>query len=216
MGSLLLAGCKLPSLEDMQFQPEPMDADRILIGQVQGKGDASPMLGQEVAIEGVVVRSLMGDDDDFAQEVGITLGEGNRGRVVGWFVQDEGDGDPATSDALFVQDDAYNTSINMPNNSEYTMRLGSRVRTGDRVKVRGEVVELPREDTADQPRSSGHPVGRGDPAGTVTAISASVVTLLEPRDRKGAPEPAWAAASQADDEAVEGMRLEAMQPAPEE
>lgn len=208
---LLSSGCRLP---DLQEPSEPMDADRVAIGQVQGRGEASPMPGQDVAIEGVVVRSLMGDADDFAQEVGMTLGEGNRGKVVGWFVQDEGDGDAATSDALFVMDQGYDTSINMPYEGDYSMRLGSRVRTGDRIKVRGTVAELPQDTVADQPRSSGHRVGRGDPAGTVTTILAKSITLLGPSDRMQAVVPEWVAAGRMDEEAVEGMRLQAPGDAP--
>lgn len=203
--AMLSGGCQLPSLEGVQ---EPMDADRVLIGKVQGSGEASPMLGQEVAIEGVVVRSLAGDADDFAQEVGETLGAGNRGKVVGWFVQDEGDGDAATSDALFVMDQGYDTRINMPYEGNYTMRMGSYVRSGDRVKVRGVVAELPQETAADQPRSSGHRVGRGDPASTVTAILAGSITLLGPGDRKQAIALETVSLESAGEEAVESMRLQ--------
>ena len=203
--AMLSGGCQLPSSEDMH---EPGDDDHVAIGRVQGSGGVSPMQGQEVAIEGIVVRSLMGDGDDLAQAVGETLGEGNRGKVVGWFVQGEGDGDAVTSDALFVQDDAYNTSIGMPDNIEYTMRVGSLVRTGDRVKVRGTVTELPQETAADLPRSSGHRVGRGDPAGTVTAILARSITLLGPSDRKQAIMLETVPLESADEEAVEGMRLQ--------
>lgn len=205
LSALLSGGCQLPSLEDVQ---EPMDDERVAIGRLQGRGGVSPMQGQEVAIEGIVVRSLAGDADDFAQEVGETLGEGNRGKVVGWFVQDEGDGDPATSDALFVMDQGYDTSINMPYEGDYTMRMGSRVRTGDRIKVRGTVAELPQETAADQPRSSGHRVGRGDPAGTVTAILAGSITLLGPSDRKQAITPETVPLESAGEEAMEGMRLQ--------
>ncbi len=214
LAGLMLAGCKLPSLEDGGYPPEPMDADRVPIGQVQGSGDVSPLLDRDVAIEGIVVRNLTGDADDFAQEVGVTLGEGNRGKVVGWFVQDAGDGDPATSDALFVLDQGYDTSLNLPAESEYALRLGSRVRSGDRVKVRGKVVELPRETAADQPHSSGRRVGRGDSAGTVTSIAARSITVLEPRDRKDAIEPEWVPHARADDEASEGMRLQPGRPVP--
>lgn len=206
--AILCAGCRLPSLDQMLDQSEPMDANRMLIGKVQGSGAASPMLKDEVIIEGVVLRSLMGDADDLAQEAGETLGEGNRGKVVGWFVQDEGDGDAATSDALFVMDQGYDTSINMPYEGDYSMRLGSRVRTGDRVQVRGVVAELLQEAAADQPRSSGHRVGRGDPAGTVTAVLAQSVTLLGPHDRKLAITPESVAMERAGDEAVEGMYLQ--------
>lgn len=204
---LMLAGCKLPSLEDMGNQPESMDATRVLIGQIQGSGDTSPRLGQDVIIEGIVVRNLMGDTDDMAQEVGETLGEGNRGQVVGWFVQDEGDGDPATSDALFVLDRGYDTPINMPAEVEYTWRLGSRVRTGDRIVVRGSVVELTPQMVADQSRSSGHPVALGEAGGTITAVAATSITLLEPGARAVPIMPPSTPPELAANENVEGMRL---------
>jgi len=53
------------------------------IGQIQGTGTVSAQLGREVTVEGVITA-------DFSVGLG------------GWFVQDAGDGDPATSDALFV------------------------------------------------------------------------------------------------------------------
>lgn len=75
----------------------------IRVGQVQGSGERSPLAGQEAMVEGVV--TAVPD---------ASLG--------GWFLQDAGDRDPATSDALFVIDD-------------------SRPRVGARVRVRGTVVE---------------------------------------------------------------------------
>ncbi len=74
------------------------------IGQIQGTGERSPLVGRTVSIEGVV--TAVPDD---------SLG--------GWFLQDAGDRDPATSDALFVIDEG-----------------GPPV--GTRVRVRGTVVEL--------------------------------------------------------------------------
>ena len=56
----------------------------IAIGQVQGAGERSPLEGQRVTVEGAVTA-------DFRAGLG------------GVFVQDAGDGDAATSDALFVQ-----------------------------------------------------------------------------------------------------------------
>lgn len=204
--ALVCSGCGIaPPDADNAF--EPIDPARVLIGSVQGSGHASPLLGQAVLIEAVVVRSLAGDNDDMAQEVGETLGEGNRGKVVGWFVQDEGDGDPATSDALFVLDQGYDTGLNMPALVEYTMRMGTRVRTGDRIAVHGTVVELPQADAAEQPRSSGYPVARGPSDGTLTAIAASSITLLEPAVRAVAILPTSTPPGQAANENVEGMRL---------
>lgn len=70
------------------------------IGAVQGRDARSPMAGQEATVEGVVTAI----------------------RADGWFVQDGGDGDPATSDALLVEG-----------------RPAPPV--GTRVRVRGTVVE---------------------------------------------------------------------------
>lgn len=76
----------------------------IAIGTVQGTGERSPLEGREVVVEGVVT-SVFG------------------GGLGGWFLQDAGDGDAATSDALFVAD--TETPV-----------------VGQRVRVRGTVVEL--------------------------------------------------------------------------
>lgn len=76
----------------------------IAIGKVQGAGEHSPLAGQEVTVEGVVTTAF-----------GNALG--------GWFLQDGGDGDAATSDALFV------VAAETPN-------------VGQRVRVRGTVIEL--------------------------------------------------------------------------
>jgi predicted extracellular nuclease len=52
----------------------------ITIGSVQGSGDATPVAGQTVTVQGVVTAI----------------------RTNGFFVQDSGDGNPATSDGIFV------------------------------------------------------------------------------------------------------------------
>ena len=72
------------------------------IGAVQGRAERSALVGQDVTVRGVVTAKLDG----------------------GWFVQDAGDGDDATSDAIFVQDAA------------------SPVRPGDAVLVHGTLAEL--------------------------------------------------------------------------
>lgn len=93
-GALLaLAGCA------SRPAPEP----RLPIGAIQGRGDASPLAGTDVAVEGVVVAAFPG------------LG--------GAFLQDAGDGDPGTSDALFLS--AADTLL-----------------AGQRLRVHGRVVEL--------------------------------------------------------------------------
>jgi len=80
----------------------------IPIGQVQGEGTRSALDGQTVTVEGVVTGA-------FIEGLG------------GFFVQDTGDGNPRTSDALFV---ALDEGATPP-----------AVTAGDRVRVRGIVGE---------------------------------------------------------------------------
>jgi len=77
------------------------------IGEIQGTGAASTQLGREVTVEGVVTA-------DFSRGLG------------GWFIQDTGDGDPASSDALFVLSGKRRPPVPA---------------VGSRVRVRGEVIE---------------------------------------------------------------------------
>ena len=80
----------------------------IPIGQVQGEGARSPLDGQTVSIEGIVTGAFIDG-----------LG--------GFFVQDTGDGNPKTSDAIFV---ALEDGAPIPT-----------LVAGDRVRVRGIVGE---------------------------------------------------------------------------
>lgn len=121
----------------------------VAIGAVQGRGEASPLLGQVVTVEGVVSGNL-----------GHDLG--------GWFIQDAGDGDDATSDAVFV-----------------TAGPHLALRPGDRVRVRGRVLE------------------QGD-RGPLTAIEAERV---EPLGRGEPVAPVVLAAPPDDWERFEGMRV---------
>src|SRR5687768_14078716 len=59
----------------------------VAIGAVQGRDAQSPRIGQPVTVEGVV-----------------TAVRSDAGSGAGWFLQDAGDGDEATSDALWVHD----------------------------------------------------------------------------------------------------------------
>lgn len=61
------------------------EADIVAIGSVQGGGTATPVSGQTVRVEGVVVGDFQAD-----------------GGLGGFFLQDGGDGNPATSDGIFV------------------------------------------------------------------------------------------------------------------
>lgn len=87
-----------------------------LIGTLQGEGGHSPRQGQTVTVEGVVTGNF-----------GDGLG--------GFFIQDAGDGNPKTSDGLFV----------IPADAKLATP-----RAGDRVRVTGQVVE----DPADSKRGS--------------------------------------------------------------
>jgi predicted extracellular nuclease len=105
---LLVAGCTTP--------PAPT-ADSVRIGTVQGSAERSALVGRTVVVEGTVVADFDG-------------GPGSDGDLGGWFVQDAGDGDPATSDALLVLPATAATDL----------------ARGDAVRVRGEVVEVERGD----------------------------------------------------------------------
>ena len=83
------------------------DLTHVTIGSVQGSGMASPVAGNDVLIKGTVV------------------GDFQTGGFNGYFVQDGGDDDSATSDGIFVY--AQN---------------GAEVSVGDVVSVAGEVKEF--------------------------------------------------------------------------
>ncbi|MBF6023310.1 ExeM/NucH family extracellular endonuclease [Lysobacter niastensis] len=99
--SAALASCLLIGCSTAALSPNRV----VAIGTVQGRDAASPRVAERVTVAGVV-----------------TLKAGG-----GWFLQDAGDGDDATSDALWV-DDPQGLSAVTP---------------GDRVQVSGEVAEQP-------------------------------------------------------------------------
>lgn len=82
------------------------DTPAVSIGSVQGPGTASPVVGQSVEVEGVVVADFQ------------------TGGFDGYYLQDAGDGDAATSDGVFVYAEG-----------------GLNVSLGDQVHVVGEVSE---------------------------------------------------------------------------
>ena len=93
------------------FDDEPVSA--ILISAVQGSGTASPVVGQTLTVEGIVV-------GDFQGGQGVGLG--------GFFVQEEdtdADSDPMTSEGIWVFDQSGAVDVNV----------------GDRVAVTGQVQE---------------------------------------------------------------------------
>lgn len=104
---LLLAPCLMLGCATVPDASAPA-ATTMAIGTVQGQGAQSPLPGQAVTIEGVVVARVGAAD-----------------AVEGWFVQDAGDGDEATSDAVFVS----------------AADSGVALQVGDRVRVRGVVAE---------------------------------------------------------------------------
>ena len=93
------------------FDDEPVSA--ILISAIQGNGTASPVVGQTLTIEGIVV-------GDFQGGTGVGLG--------GFFVQEEdadADADPMTSEGIWVFDQTGAVQVNV----------------GDKVAVTGQVQE---------------------------------------------------------------------------
>ena len=106
------------------------------IHEVQGDGDASPLVGQTVTVEGVVVGDFQYEDEDGSDTGGSesdTLDTANLdaddGDLGGFYVQEEAgdvDSDPTTSEGLFV----------------YAPNLDAEsVSVGDRVRVTGQVTE---------------------------------------------------------------------------
>lgn len=78
-----------------QDEPSSAAPTPVAIGQLQGEGAIDAWAGREVVVEGVVTAVL---DPEAEGEPAAT-------ETGGFFLQDRGDGDPATSDALFVLDD---------------------------------------------------------------------------------------------------------------
>ncbi|MBK9713170.1 MAG: ExeM/NucH family extracellular endonuclease [Kouleothrix sp.] len=64
----------------------PCSAPDVTIGSVEGTGDTTPVNGQSVTVQGVVVLDY----------------EGASPALRGFYLQDAGDGNPATSDGIFV------------------------------------------------------------------------------------------------------------------
>ncbi|MFZ5637747.1 MAG: ExeM/NucH family extracellular endonuclease [Pseudomonadota bacterium] len=83
--------------------------DGLRIGQVQGADVRSPRVGERVVVAGTVTMAATGPRR-------------------GWFVQDSGDGDPATSDAIFIEADGATERVP--------------VAIGADVRVHGTVAEL--------------------------------------------------------------------------
>ena len=143
--TLLLAPCLLLGCASVSGTQ-----DTIAIGAVQGADERSALVGQTVVLRGVV--SAMGDG--------------------GWFLQDAGDGDDATSDAIFVQDPT------------------PAVRPGDAVRVHGTVAELEagRATRRDQVDVRVERVGGGEiPTSTLVGAPADWERLESMRVRLAGP-----------------------------
>jgi predicted extracellular nuclease len=89
-------------------------APTLSIPDIQGAGDTSPFVDQDVVIEGIVTGDFQDGDDDGARNLG------------GFYIQGAGDDDPSTSDGVFVFDGSSG-SVD--------------VKPGDRVRVSGTVAE---------------------------------------------------------------------------
>jgi uncharacterized protein len=161
---LLLAACALVAgCQGAPWLPAPAtpSAGEVgAIGQVQGDGATSPLTGAEVAVEGTVTADTW---------------KGLRG----WFVQDAGDGDPATSDGIFVSAERATA----PHGAAPVA-----LAVGDRIRVRGVVAETGRA---------------GD--GTLTTLSATDIRILE--RGTALPEAVAISAPPDDWERYEGMRV---------
>ena len=104
---------------DPEPDPDPVAdcaLDAATIGALQGPGDSTPVPNTVVRVEGVVV------------------GDFQTGGFDGYYVQDAGDGDPGTSDGIFIyQNDADNT----PGNGDGILDVS----VGDVVHVVGTIAE---------------------------------------------------------------------------
>lgn len=82
--------------------------DVLRIGDVQGTGERSARVGETVTVQGVITAAVDG---------------GRRG----WYLQDGGDGDPSTSDAVFIEAEGAS---------------GPSIAVGQSLRIRGIVAEL--------------------------------------------------------------------------
>ncbi|MCI0571291.1 MAG: ExeM/NucH family extracellular endonuclease [Myxococcaceae bacterium] len=120
----------------------------VSIPEVQGAGETSPRVGQTVSVDGVVVA-------DFRQSGGLS----------GFFLQARtGDGDPATSDGVFVYVPAANPFS------------GAALTSGDLIRVTGTVKEY-RTSTNDAPLTELDSVSALQVCARGVQMSPTVVTL---------------------------------------
>lgn len=110
--ALALAGCGDALPGDDNSAVHASAPSELMIGEVQGHRARSRRVGEDVLVQGVVTA-------DFSEAAGLG----------GVYLQDAGDGDPGTSDAIFLQVDA-------------DAPFRAQVRQGARLSVRGQVTEL--------------------------------------------------------------------------
>lgn len=123
------------------------DATPVPIAMIQGESISSPLVGTTVTLEGVVT-------GDFQHGAGV------HGDLDGFFVQDEDDGNPATSDGIFVYDGS------LP---------GIDVAVGDRVRVTGVVTEYYGETQLTATGSGIGVIGSGSIAATDVSLPVTAV-----------------------------------------
>ena len=111
--SIVLSACGGNSASNSSSHP-PAVPGTTAVYDVQGNGTASPLAGQTVTVEGVVTGDFQDNDDDQSRNLS------------GFYIQNASDGNPATSDGVFVFD-GNNPVVDINN--------------GDRVRVDGTVQE---------------------------------------------------------------------------
>lgn len=94
--AMLLPAVSVVTATSAAAAPSACSATAATIGSVQGAGDISPAAGQTRTVRGTVVGDY----------------EGPQPALRGFYLQDAGDGDPATSDAVFVFDNGTNLVAN--------------------------------------------------------------------------------------------------------
>ncbi len=87
---IALAACSSGS--NSSASTSPSGPDLTAIGEIQGSGASSPVVDQPVTIEAVVTGDFQDNDADTSRNLG------------GFYVQGASDGNPATSDGIFVFD----------------------------------------------------------------------------------------------------------------